>query len=175
MTFQLVFEELFDTNEAAWSEGEFAGDDGTSFYGFVDGRYETGFSVAGVDQTYYSSVPFVPGPGLFYVETGATSRLAGSQCGLALLNPAGSLLVAAIGDGRLNVRLFVDGALASEGSYDVAIDDAQQNDIGLWIEGTSVSLYLLDEEIDTFVEPADRRGEPNRGQHAGRTRITVRF
>ena len=154
VNFQLIFEELFDANDAAWSEGDFADENGTSFYQFVDGRYETGFSVAGVDQTFYSSIPFEPGPGLFYVETGTASRLPGSQCGLALLNPAGSLLVAAIGAGQLNVKLFVDGALASEGSYDVAIDDAQQNDIGLWIEGTSISLYLLDEEIDTFVEPA---------------------
>ena len=154
VNFLLVFEELFDSNEAAWSEGEFADDAGSSFYGFVDGRYETGFSVAGTEQTHYSSVPFVPGAGLYYVETGATSRLAGSQCGLALANPAGSLFVAAIGAGQLNVKLFVGGSLATEGSYDVSIDDAQQNDIGLWIAGTSVSIYLLDEEIDTFVEPA---------------------
>ena len=154
VNFLLVFEELFDSNEASWNEGEFADDAGSSFYGFVNGRYETGFSVPGADQTFYSSIPFSPGTGLYYVETGATSRLAGSQCGLALANPAGSLFVAAIGAGQLNVKLFVGESLATEGSYDVAINDAQQNDIGLWIDGTSVSIYLLDEEIDTFVEPA---------------------
>lgn len=152
--FLLVFEDAFDSNINGWTEGEFSDETSTSSYHFAEGSYVAGFSEATADQTYYSTIPFQPGEGLYYIETMTTALQPGSECGLTIENQDESLFVVVVGNGQLSARSFVEDTLANRVSYDVTIDSTLPMEVGLWIDGSSVTLYLQGEEIDTFVEPA---------------------
>ncbi len=154
VSFQLVFEDRFDGNINGWTEGDFSDDTSSSSYHFADGTYVAGFSDASPNQTYYSTIPFEPGSSLYYIETTTTALQPGSECGLAIENQVASLFVVVVGNGQLSVRSFVEDTLTNQASYEVTIDGASQAEVGLWIDGSSVTLYLQDGEIDTFVEPA---------------------
>lgn len=150
---QVVFEDDFSSNTNGWADDEFSDADGTSFYHLTGGAYEAGYSIAVTGETYYSLVPFSPGAGLYYIETEVTSLAEGSQCGLALQMQAGPLLATAIGNGQLIARLYADGDIAEEGTWDVSVVEPNQNEIGLWVDGTTLTVYVDDLAIDFFDEP----------------------
>ncbi|MFN2486959.1 MAG: hypothetical protein ABR609_10215 [Acidimicrobiia bacterium] len=98
-------------------------------------------------------MPFAPGPRLYYLETRATATLPASECGLALQNASGALLVAVFGGGEVEVCYFVGGELVNQGAWVAGEGDASQTEVGLWIDGASVTVYLDDKEIETVEEP----------------------
>jgi hypothetical protein len=154
VSFEVAFEDTFDDNANGWSEGAFPGDSGSSFYRIGAGVYLGGFTSSLSDQVFFSLVPFTPGPGLFYVETRTTSVVSGSNCGLALQNETGGLFVVFLGAGEVAVRNFVEGTLVNQGSWPVSQSEANQTEVGLWIDGLSITVYVDDIEIATVEEPA---------------------
>ncbi|HEY7563677.1 MAG TPA: caspase family protein [Acidimicrobiia bacterium] len=149
-----VFEDDFSTNDRGWADGGFSDDNGTYFFQFLNGAYEAGYSIADpTSQTYYSAVPFSPGDVVYYVETEMTSLVATSQCGLALQTQNGTFLAVALGASEVRARLYTNSGLAEEGFWDVAVDEPAANEIGLWVDGASITVYVDDIEIGQFEEP----------------------
>jgi hypothetical protein len=148
-----VFEDDFSTNDRDWADGQFSDNNGTYFFEFLGGTYEAGYSITDpTGQTYYSAVPFAPGDVFYYVETELTSLLAASQCGVALQTEAGSFLAVALGAGEVRARLYTNAGLAEEGTWDVAVNEPAANEIGLWVDGASITIYVDDVEIGQFEE-----------------------
>jgi len=153
VAWELALDEQFASNQVGWAEGEFSDDAGTSSYHLVAGTYEGAYSTAASEQTYWSLIAFTPPTELFYVETEVTSYLSGSQCGLALETQSGSLLAVGLGNGQVIARLYANGAQSNSGSWEVPVTDPTETEIGLWVDGTSVTIYIDDLELDTFEEP----------------------
>jgi hypothetical protein len=154
VAWELSLDEQFASNTRSWAEGDFSDATGTSSYRFIGGTYEGAYQTSANQQTYWSVIPFTPASDLFYVETEVTSYLSGSQCGLALQSQSGSVLAVALGDGQVIARLYSGGTEASTGSWNVAVTDPVETEIGLWVDGTSVTIYVDDVELATFDEPA---------------------
>ncbi|MEX0667454.1 MAG: hypothetical protein WD313_03920 [Acidimicrobiia bacterium] len=153
VAWELSLDEQFASNSREWVEGDFGDDTGTSSYRFVGGTYEGAYSTAAAQQTYWSLIPFTPGSGLFYVETEVTSYLTGSQCGLALQTDGGFVLAVGLGDGQVIARLYSGGVEANSGFWEVAAAEPVETELGLWVDGTSVKIYIDDVELATFDEP----------------------
>jgi hypothetical protein len=150
---ELSLDEQFASNSQSWAEGDFSDATGTSSYRFIGGTYEGAYQTSANQQTYWSVIPFIPASELFYVETEVTSYLTGSQCGLALQNQAGFVLAVALGDGQVIARLYSGGTEANSGLWNVAVTDPVETEIGLWVDGTSVTIYVDDVVLGTFDEP----------------------
>jgi hypothetical protein len=153
VAWELSLDEQFASNSRSWVEGDFNDATGTSSYRFIGGTYEGAYSTTANQQTYWSLIPFTPGSELFYVETEVTTYLTGSQCGLALQNQDGFVLAVALGDGQVIARLYSGGTQANSGLWNVAVTDPVETEIGLWVDGTSVTIYVDDVELATFDEP----------------------
>lgn len=153
VAWDLSLDEQFASNSRAWAEGDFNDAIGTSSYRFVGGTYEGAYSTTAGQQTYWSLIPFTPASDLFYVETEVTSYLTGSQCGLAVQSQSGFVLAVALGDQQVNARLYSGGTEANTGFWNAAVTDPVETEIGLWVDGTSVTIYIDDVELATFDEP----------------------
>jgi Caspase domain len=150
---ELSLDEQFASNSQSWAEGDFSDATGTSSYRFIGGTYEGAYQTSANQQTYWSVIPFTPASELFYVETEVTSYLGGSQCGLALQSQGGFVLAVALGDEQVIARLYSEGTEANTGLWNVAVIDPVETEIGLWVDGTSVTIYVDDVELATFDEP----------------------
>ena len=149
----LVLEELFGANDRGWTEGDFTDEGGSYFFRFGGGIYETGFTSSIADQTYYSTVAYRPNAEPIFAETEATSFAAGSHCGLALRTSEGSLLATAIGDGEVLARFYTGGEIVNSGSWPVAINSPDETRLGMWLDATSVTIYVDETQLATFDEP----------------------
>lgn len=153
VAWELYLDEQFASNSRSWAEGDFSDATGTSSYRFIGGTYEGAYSTTANQQTYWSVISFTPASDLFYVETEVTSYLSGSQCGLALQNQAGIVLTVGLGNDQVIARLYSGGTEANSGFWDVAVTDPVETEIGLWVDGTSVTIYIDNVELATFDEP----------------------
>jgi hypothetical protein len=153
VAWQLTLDEQFANNGGGWTEGDFSNTAGTSSYRFVGGTYEGSYSAAIAAPAFWSTIAFTPGSGLYYVETEVTSYLTGSQCGLALQTSSGSVLTVGLGNSQIVARLYTGGVETNSGSWDAPMADPIETEIGLWIDGTTITIYVDDVELDTFEEP----------------------
>jgi hypothetical protein len=51
-------------------------------------------------------------------------------------------------------RLYTDGTEANSGFWDVAAVDPVETEIGLWVDATTVTVYVDDFELASFEEPS---------------------
>jgi hypothetical protein len=151
---QVAIDEQFTVNDREWAEGDFGDTSADWFFRFVGGTYEGGFTTGTSDLTYYSTVPFTPESRPLYIETETTSYSAGSQCGIALQNADGSLTAVGIGSGEVVARHHVENEIANSGSWPVPLAGPTETQLGLWIDGSIVTIYIDDRELASFDEPS---------------------
>jgi hypothetical protein len=150
---QLIFDEQFSTNQGGWSEGDFSIEAGDSSYRLVGGTYEGSYSAVSPEAGFWSVIDFSPQSEIYFVQTEVTSYLTGSQCGLALQTSSGLVLTVGLGDSQVIFRAFSGGVVTNSLSWDASVTDPVETEVGLWIDGTTITIYVDDVALAVFEEP----------------------